>query len=718
MIDVNTVYTIFERYPLISLMVIGGTLVSLLGIALQQITMRSSAAQRHLILSATAIGLLALPVVRIVGPELPLHIVPVEEAGPSPRASISTPVLDEPAPDVEVSVPERTEPTEGTLAVSESSPVAGKLNLWLAAYGAGVVLVLIPLIVGTLRMRWLVSRAESLPDAASFLGDFAEAFPSDEVRILTSDSVRVPLAWGWRKAILLLPAEAVGWPREMKQDAIIHELAHLDRRDLLYQTVARIAVAVHWFNPLAWTVLRRLLLEAEQACDDRVLDAGTGTADYAERLLRISAGAHHPSLRRLSAVAMARSSQLATRIEALFEDSRPRSGRLGRARMIGTFLAVFTPVVLLGAVQLEPKQVAGEIGAESAGSSSGDVEWAGVTDGQIRVQPGDTVRVSGKGVIRFSDGRRTIRAEQGGAVLVDGRAVEAVNISEVGRKRVEIVGPGTSRWIVESWPDEKLPGSGTRISDSDPTASARVDTTLETTFYIRVDESGQAEYLEPDRERASFTVSPSSWNESRSADESPLYAAILRGSISMVEAILDAGADPNAHWDGDGNPLIIAVRQREPEIIELLLERGARPDEGVSGDGNALIVAAARGDLWSLDRFIATGADIDQGVPGDGNPLIAAAGAGQIDAMKLLVAHGADVEVVVPGDENALITAAGAGELEAVKYLVSVGANVNAAVRAKSWRTGGFEIRTPLSRARKAGHQDVVSYLKSVGARD
>jgi ankyrin repeat protein len=85
----------------------------------------------------------------------------------------------------------------------------------------------------------------------------------------------------------------------------------------------------------------------------------------------------------------------------------------------------------------------------------------------------------------------------------------------------------------------------------------------------------------------------------------------------------------------------------------------------------------------------------------------------------LLLDRGANIEKIVPEDENALIQASGEGHLNVVKLLVKRGANVNARAWAgKSFERPDGEWRTPLSMARKGGHEAVVAFLIESGARD
>jgi bla regulator protein blaR1 len=165
-----------------------------------------------------------------------------------------------------------------------------------------------------------------------------------------------------------------------------------------------------------------------------------------------------------------------------------------------------------------------------------------------------------------------------------------------------------------------------------------------------------------------------------------LYEAAESGDISGIDELLNAGANVNCALEGDGSPLIGAAREGQIATVRLLLERGADPN---------------------------------MPVPGDGNPLIMAAREGHADVVTLLLDKGAEIDRLVPGDENALIQASGNGRLDVVKLLVGRGADVNARVWVE-WASGssGGEWRSPLIMARKGGHDRVLDFLVSAGAKE
>lgn len=148
--------------------------------------------------------------------------------------------------------------------------------------------------------------------------------------------------------------------------------------------------------------------------------------------------------------------------------------------------------------------------------------------------------------------------------------------------------------------------------------------------------------------------------------------------------------------------------------VQDLIRSGVDVNYALEGDGTPLIIAARRGDLRLVKLLLENRADVDRFSAGDGNPLIAAAAAGQAPVAEVLVEHGANVNAHDPYDETPLINAAREGSLALVDYLISQGADVNLAVRASTLR--GAELRSPLSEARKHGHDTIVERLQRAGA--
>jgi beta-lactamase regulating signal transducer with metallopeptidase domain len=106
------------------------------------------------------------------------------------------------------------------------------------------------------------------------------------VRLLVSESARVPAALGFHCAAIVLPAWCL---REMNaselRPILIHELAHLERRDDWTNLLQKLVRALFFFHPAVWWIDRRLAVEREMACDDAVLAAVGNARAYAGSLV-------------------------------------------------------------------------------------------------------------------------------------------------------------------------------------------------------------------------------------------------------------------------------------------------------------------------------------------------------------------------------------------------------------------------------------------------
>lgn len=52
---------------------------------------------------------------------------------------------------------------------------------------------------------------------------------------------------------------------------LIHENAHIKRKDNLWRILAIITTCIYWFNPMSWLLLKSFLTNLELACDETVL---------------------------------------------------------------------------------------------------------------------------------------------------------------------------------------------------------------------------------------------------------------------------------------------------------------------------------------------------------------------------------------------------------------------------------------------------------------
>ena len=98
-----------------------------------------------------------------------------------------------------------------------------------------------------------------------------------------------------------------------------------------------------------------------------------------------------------------------------------------------------------------------------------------------------------------------------------------------------------------------------------------------------------------------------------------LHAAVLRGDLGMIEALLAHGADPNArltkgtrvprdtnHWVlssylAGATPFLLAAKYAEPEIMRLLVEHGADPLLPTNDGTTPLMVAAGLTWGWNME---------------------------------------------------------------------------------------------------------------------
>jgi TonB family protein len=207
-------------------------------------------------------------------------------------------------------------------------------------YLAGLLLVLGRFTAGAWRMGRMVNGAQPARYAAKAAEQVREELGIGRgVRVLESAEAAVPMTWGIRRAVVLLPNAAREWPEGRLHAVLMHEMVHVARHDLLAQMVAQAACCLYWFHPMMWAAARQLRKERERACDDRVLDCGVAAPDYAGHLMELARVLVERQASLADAPAMAETGDLEERVRALLDQSRNRAPLSGRAAAAVAVLA-------------------------------------------------------------------------------------------------------------------------------------------------------------------------------------------------------------------------------------------------------------------------------------------------------------------------------------------------------------------------------------------
>jgi hypothetical protein len=252
--------------------------------------------------------------------------------------------------------------------------------LWLG----GVVAGLITTAGGLLTLRRITQGSRTLaePEWTQLVSKISRDLGiTRPVRVVIAQSAAMPATWGIFRPTVLLPADADSWNEERRRVVLLHELAHVRRKDALMQVVAQFCCAVYWFHPGVWYAARKLRSERELACDEHVLGAGVNACDYAAHLLEIARRFRTPADTSL-AVAMARPSQLEGRLVAILsETSEVRFKATPRARA-ATVVALVTLSLPVAAMRpwktplAEPSPKAAAV--TTAETPADAIRWKGI----------------------------------------------------------------------------------------------------------------------------------------------------------------------------------------------------------------------------------------------------------------------------------------------------------------------------------------------------
>ena len=304
----------------------GALIVGAIWLALRCLP-KVGAATRYAIWLCALAALVVIPIFTVGLAAQPSHLS--NETAPSTQRIATSAV---PSVQPSVAVPQAaSEPATGVIESAAVAPRKARISLpeglvvaiaviWILAACARAVLLLLDV------------RALAVVRRDARLWSNADGYP-----IFLSDRLHVPLAAGFLRAAVILPAMLVErLPADAVRTIVIHEVAHLRRYDVWTNGIARIAQVFVALNPVAWFVMRRLALEREIACDDWVV-ARTGAGDAFARALATLATSAGTRMPLAAPSALGSRHSIVVRIERLL-DARPRRLRLSPSALGGALM--------------------------------------------------------------------------------------------------------------------------------------------------------------------------------------------------------------------------------------------------------------------------------------------------------------------------------------------------------------------------------------------
>ena len=359
---------------------------------------RQSAAARHLVWTLALVSAMLLPALSISLPRWQLPLVTLQSAEPAALAP-DAPMAAAPA--LRSDRPVRQAPralSQASLPATAAASTMPRISISEALFliwAFGAALILGRLALGFAAVQWMSRRTDRVADAPWLprARELAAELGISRIMFLRSGRAAMPMAWGILRPSVVMPADADTWPAERLRIVLLHELAHVKRRDCLTHMLAQMTCALYWFNPLAWMAARHLRTERERACDDLVLAAGTRGAEYADQLLeiaRVMRAGRFPGVMAGASLAMAHRSQLEGRLMAILDPTVPRSGlsRLRTAAATGVFACALMPLASIQpwGYAAEPKATADEPPAAASQAPDVRVSTQVATDTRVSVK--------------------------------------------------------------------------------------------------------------------------------------------------------------------------------------------------------------------------------------------------------------------------------------------------------------------------------------------
>jgi beta-lactamase regulating signal transducer with metallopeptidase domain len=252
-------------------------------------------------------------------------------------------------------------------------------------------------------------------------------------RVLLLESMRVdaPLVIGHFKPLILLPIGLLaGLSIEQIEAILAHELAHVYRRDYLFNILQTLIEALFYFNPAVWWISNCIRIEREHCCDDIAVKICQNNLEYAKALVSIKE-MNRGAIPQMAMAALSKKKLLLTRIQRILH--QPVNTSDMSEKIMVTALLAFT---LIGINVKAERKVPAPI------RDKAEISISTSSTNALPITPLDTLP-EGKISIRTTRNGKKIEAkvldQKIQELIIDGKTVPASEYSNYEQTITEII---------------------------------------------------------------------------------------------------------------------------------------------------------------------------------------------------------------------------------------------------------------------------------------
>jgi beta-lactamase regulating signal transducer with metallopeptidase domain len=164
-----------------------------------------------------------------------------------------------------------------------------------------------------------------------------------KVSLVESAMAKIPMTIGYLKPVILLPVGTLsGVPPQQIEAILLHELAHILRKDYLLNILQSIVELIFFYHPLTWWISNQIRNEREHICDDLAIGIHHDQINYIKALTTMEE--LNSKTPQLASALTGNRKQLLARVQRILSPAKVTKG-LGEGMI--AFLLLFTLVLTL-----------------------------------------------------------------------------------------------------------------------------------------------------------------------------------------------------------------------------------------------------------------------------------------------------------------------------------------------------------------------------------